>query len=135
MPHFIVEYTANLKDEVDIPALLRKANQTLMEQNGVFPIGGIRSRAIELVDYCIADGQPEYGFVHATLKIGSGRTPAAKAKVCEDLFALLKAHLFRDGDGQRPLALSMELYEFDEEGTYRHNTVHARFRKSEPKPQ
>ena len=29
----------------------------------------------------------------------------------------------------RYLALSMELYEYDERGTYKHNNVHARFRK------
>lgn len=71
--------------------------------------------------------------MHATLKIGSGRSPATKTKVCEDLFALLKVHFLGDGNAQRPLALSMELYEFDEEGTFRHNTLHARFRKSEPR--
>ena len=48
MAHLIVEYTANLKAEADIPALLEKANDVLIEQDGVFPIGGIRSRAIEL---------------------------------------------------------------------------------------
>lgn len=132
MPHFIVEYSANLRDEVDIPALLRQANQTLIAQNGVFPIGGIRSRAIQLTDYCIADGQPEYAFVHATLKIGSGRSQEAKTKVCEDLFALLKTHFIKGGAEPRPIAVSMELYEFDEDGTFRHNTLHARFRKSEP---
>jgi 5-carboxymethyl-2-hydroxymuconate isomerase len=134
VPHFIVEYTANIKHELDLPALLSKVNQTLIAQNGVFPIGGIRSRAIELVDYCIADGRPEYAFVHATLKIGSGRSPATKAKVCEELFALLKAELFKAGKEERPLALSMELYEFDEDGTYRYNPLHARFRKSETSP-
>ncbi|HWK74866.1 MAG TPA: 5-carboxymethyl-2-hydroxymuconate Delta-isomerase [Povalibacter sp.] len=131
MPHFIVEYTANIKDDLDIPKLLRQANETLIAQDGVFPIGGIRSRAIELKDYCIADGRPEYGFLHATLKIGHGRSAAVKNKVCEELFALLKQHLFAGDNAQRPLALSMELYEFDEDGTFRHNNLHARFRKNE----
>lgn len=130
MPHFIMEYSANVKEDVDIPALLRKVNQTLLAQNGVFPIGGIRSRAIELVDYCIADGDPQHAFVHVTLKIGAGRTAQAKAKVCEDLFALLKSHLFLEHK-PRPLSLSLELYEFNEESTYRYNTLHAHFRKKQ----
>ena len=50
MAHFIVEYTRNIAAEADIPALLRKANETLIAQANVFPIGGIRSRAIELAD-------------------------------------------------------------------------------------
>jgi 5-carboxymethyl-2-hydroxymuconate isomerase len=115
--------------EVNIPALLLEANRTLLAQGGVFPIGGIRSRAIELTQYCIADGSnPEYGFMHATLKIGTGRSPQVKAKVCEELFALMKQHLHA---GARPVALSMELYEFDEDGTFRHNPLHAHFRKAE----
>jgi len=36
---------------------------------GVFPTGGIRSRAVELKDYAIADSAADYAFVHATLKI------------------------------------------------------------------
>ena len=56
MPHFIVEYTDNLKAEGDIPGLLRKANQVLIAQGGVFKPGAVRSRAIELKDYCMADG-------------------------------------------------------------------------------
>ncbi len=78
MPHFVVEYTSNIKDEAHISQLLAKANQVLIEQGGLFPTGGIRSRAIELEEYCIADGQADYAFVHCNLKIGAGRTDAAK---------------------------------------------------------
>lgn len=127
MPHFIVEYTSNLKPDGDIPALLRKANATLLAQDGVFPPGAIRSRAIELVDYCMADDEEDYAFVHATLKIGAGRTPEAKKKACDAMFATIKEH-FAAQFASRYLALSMELYEFDEAGTYKHNNVHARFK-------
>jgi 5-carboxymethyl-2-hydroxymuconate isomerase len=34
---------------------------------------------------------------------------------------------------RRYLALSLEIYEFDEAGTWKHNNVHARFRKAPPK--
>jgi 5-carboxymethyl-2-hydroxymuconate isomerase len=129
VPHFIMEYTANLKEDINIPALLRQVNETLLAQGGVYPIGGIRARAIELKDYCIADGDPRYGFVHATLKIGAGRSAEVKDKTCADLFALLKSHLFPPGS-QRPCALSLELYEFAEEGTYRYNTLHAHLKSA-----
>lgn len=78
MPHIVVEYTANIRDDARIPALLRTINATLIAQGGVFPTGGIRSRAIELHDYCVADGTEDDAFVHVTLKIGSGRTDAQK---------------------------------------------------------
>ena len=34
MPHFIIEYTSNIKAEADIPKLLAKSNAILMAQNG-----------------------------------------------------------------------------------------------------
>ena len=42
----------------------------------------------------------------------------------------MKAH-FAALFATRYLALSMELYEFDERGTYKHNNVHARLKKPE----
>jgi 5-carboxymethyl-2-hydroxymuconate isomerase len=130
MPQITIEYTANLKAAADIPALLKKVNDTIIgQEGGIFPPGGTRSRAIELIDYRMADGAEDYAFVHATFKIGAGRTPAQKTRVCDDLFEVIKAH-FADLFATRYLALSMELYEYDERGTYKHNNVHARFRKS-----
>ncbi|MGA3156851.1 MAG: 5-carboxymethyl-2-hydroxymuconate Delta-isomerase [Steroidobacteraceae bacterium] len=133
MPHLIVEYTDNLKAEGDIPGLLRKANQALIAQGGVFKPGAVRSRAVELKDYCMADGAADYAFVHATLKIGAGRTSAEKAAACTALFEMMKAH-FAELYARRYLALSLELYEFDEGGTYKHNNVHARFAKPAATP-
>jgi 5-carboxymethyl-2-hydroxymuconate isomerase len=128
MPHLTYEYTANLRGEGDIPGLLRKSNQALIAQDGVFPIGAIRSRAIALEDWCMADGEADYAFVHGTLKIGAGRSAAQKQAACDALFAVVKDH-FADLYARRYLALSLELYEFDEAGTWKHNNVHARFRK------
>ncbi len=128
MPHFIVEYTDNLRADADISGLLRKVNAVLMAQGGVFPTGAIRSRAICLTDYFVADGTVDDAFVHATLKIGAGRDPAAKKKACDELFAMIRDH-FAGLYARRSLALSMELYEFDEGGTYKHNNIHARYRK------
>jgi len=128
MPHLVVEYTANLKDEGEIPALLKKANRVLIDQGSVFPIGGIRSRAIEINDWCIADGEDDYAFVHVTLKIGAGREDAVKRRATDALFEMIKAH-FADLFAKRYLALSMELVEFSEGGTYKHNNLHAKFRK------
>jgi 5-carboxymethyl-2-hydroxymuconate isomerase len=129
MPQIWIEYTGNIKAEADIPALLKKVNETIMGQDGsIFPPGGTRSRAIELTEYRMADGAEDYAFVHATFKIGAGRTPAQKKQVCDDIFDVLKAH-FAALFAKRYLAISMELYEYDERGTYKHNNVHARFRK------
>jgi len=131
MPQVTVEYTDNIKAAADIPLLLKKINDTIIgQEGGIFPPGGTRSRAIELTQYRMADGAADYAFVHVTFKIGAGRTEAQKKKVCDDLFDMMKAH-FAPLFATRYLALSMELYEYDERGTYKHNNVHARFRKPE----
>ena len=85
MPHLIYEYTDNLLPGADIPALLLKSNQVLIAQGGVLPIGGIRSRAIRLSEYCVADGTVDDAFVHAVLKIGAGRSEEVKKKAIKDL--------------------------------------------------
>ncbi|ABC34312.1 5-carboxymethyl-2-hydroxymuconate Delta-isomerase [Burkholderia thailandensis] len=128
MPHIIVEYTANIRDDARIPVLLKTINETLIAQGGVFPTGGIRSRAIELQDYCVADGTADDAFVHVTLKIGSGRDDATKKAACDALFDAIKAH-FAALYERRYLALSMELAEFSETGSYKHNNIHARYRR------
>lgn len=129
MAHFIVEYTHNIAADADIPGLLRKANEALIAQE-VYPIGGIRSRAIELTDWRMADGAEDYAFVHGTLKIGAGRSGEVRQRTADALFEVMKTH-FAGLYARRYLALSLEIYEFDEAGTWKHNNVHARFRREQ----
>lgn len=127
MPHFIIEYTDNIKDEADIPGLLKKINDVLISRSDVFPIGGIRSRAIELHDYRVADGAEDDAFVHGMLKIGGGRSEADKKSACDALFDVMKDH-FAELFAKRYLALSMELVEF-QTATYKQNNIHQRYKK------
>ncbi|MGI9025215.1 MAG: 5-carboxymethyl-2-hydroxymuconate Delta-isomerase [Burkholderiaceae bacterium] len=131
MPHVVIEYTDNLRADADIAALLKKTNALLIEQRTdagpVFPIGGIRSRAIALTEYGIADGGADDAFVHVTVKIGAGRDAATKKRAFDALFAMLEEH-FADLYARRGLALSMEVVEFSEAGTWKHNNIHERFK-------
>ncbi len=131
MPHLIYEITDNLDTaEADIQGLLQKSNQVLIDQGGVFPTGGIRSRVIWLKDYCVADGaQPSDAFVHATLKIGAGRSDEAKKKTGDELFALLSEH-FAACFERHGVALSMEIAEFSDAGTWKKNNIHPRYKKN-----
>ena len=129
MPHLIYEYTDNLDAEADIKGLLLKSNQVLIAQGGVLPIGGIRSRAIRLTDYCVADGTVDDAFVHAVLKMGAGRSDEVKKKIGDDLFKMISEH-FAAIYAKRTLALSMEIVEFSEAGTWKQNNIHARYKKT-----
>lgn len=128
MPHIIVEYTDNITAQADIPRLLKKINEVLISRAPLFPVGGIRSRAIELHDYYVADGTEDDAFVHVTLKIGAGRSEEDKKATCDEMFEMIKEH-FAGLFASRYLALSMELVEFSEAGTYKHNNIHARYKK------
>ncbi len=127
MPHLIYEYTDNLDADADIAGLLLKSNRILIDQGGVYPIGGIRSRAIRLTDYCVADGTGDDAFVHATLKIGAGRSDAVRQQTGDALFAMIATH-FAAVQARRFLALSLEIVEFSEAGTWKLNNIHPRYR-------
>ncbi|HDC4612825.1 TPA: 5-carboxymethyl-2-hydroxymuconate Delta-isomerase [Enterobacter cloacae] len=125
MPHFIAECTDNIREQADLPGLFAKVNEALAA-TGIFPIGGIRSRAHWLDTWQMADGKQEYAFVHMTLKIGAGRSLESWEEVGEMLFALIKAH-FANLMAARYLALSFELDELHPTLNYKQNNVHALF--------
>ncbi|HCM9559706.1 TPA: 5-carboxymethyl-2-hydroxymuconate Delta-isomerase [Enterobacter cloacae subsp. cloacae] len=126
MPHFIAECTDNIREQADLPGLFAKVNEALAA-TGIFPIGGIRSRAHWLDTWQMADGKQEYAFVHMTLKIGAGRSLESREEVGEMLFALIKAH-FANLMAARYLALSFELDELHPTLNYKQNNVHALFK-------
>ena len=125
MPHFIAECTDNIREQADLPGLFAKVNEALAA-TGIFPIGGIRSRAHWLDTWQMADGKHDYAFVHMTLKIGAGRSLESREEVGEMLFALIKAH-FANLMAARYLALSFELDELHPTLNYKQNNVHALF--------
>ena len=86
MPHFIAECTDNIREQADLPGLFAKVNEALAA-TGIFPIGGIRSRAHWLDTWQMADGRQDYAFVHMTLKIGAGRSLESRQDVGDMLFA------------------------------------------------
>ncbi|WP_375602490.1 5-carboxymethyl-2-hydroxymuconate Delta-isomerase [Enterobacter hormaechei] len=126
MPHFIAECTDNIREQADLPGLFAKVNEALAA-TGIFPLGGIRSRAHWLDTWQMADGKHDYAFVHMTLKIGAGRSLESREAVGEMLFALIKTH-FAALMAERYLALSFELDELHPTLNYKQNNVHALFK-------
>jgi 5-carboxymethyl-2-hydroxymuconate isomerase len=137
VPHLTLEYSANLAGEDSISDLCGKLARCLAhcrdsqrEDNPpLFPLGGIRVRALRCEQYCIADGRPDAAFLHANLKIGAGRSEAARNATGNALFDLIKQHFAAQFDA-RGLALSLEINEFSEAGTWKHNNLHARLKAS-----
>lgn len=122
MPHIVVEYSANLRPRVDLPALLRTLHDTAIA-TGVFPYGGTRTRAVARTDYLIADGHPDNAFVHVTLRIGHGRTLEVRKAAGQQVFDALCAALAPVQE-RTPLAISFEVQEIDPVLNFKRNNLH-----------
>lgn len=122
MPHVIVEYSANLAGRIDIRALVDQLHHSALG-TGIFPLGGLRTRAEEREIYRIADGHPDNGFVHVTMWVGHGRSAetrrVAAQKVFDDLVAFLKPCF-----DASPLGISLNMQELDEVLNFKHNNLH-----------
>ena len=123
MPHFIVEYSSNLENEIHFDHLFENIHKTLGE-SGVFPLGGIRSRAIRMDHYRIADAQHDYAFIHILLKVGSGRPIDVRKKEADKLFTVIE-EFFKPLHDKRLLAITFEMQEIDPVLTYKKNNIHA----------
>ena len=122
MPHLIVEYSANIEDQIALDALLDKLH-TCALGTGVFPLGGLRVRAHRADHFRIADKAPDNGFVHVTALIGHGRPLDVQQRAAEELFAVLTKHLEPLYD-KSPLALSLNVQEFHPVLNFKKNNLH-----------
>jgi 5-carboxymethyl-2-hydroxymuconate isomerase len=129
MPHFTIEYSANLDKRVDMAKVVEIVRNAAV-QTGIFPLGGIRVRAIRCEQYAIADGNPNLGFLDMVLRLGEGRDLATRKKAGEHIFKALSAHLdpvFAQGK----FALSFDMQINDKETSWKRNNIHEAL-KAEP---
>jgi len=120
MPHIIVEYSANLEGAMDVQGLLNGLHQAMIE-TGVADTAAIRTRAVRLENYCVADRHPKNGFVQITVRMREGRPKEAYQKVAENLMAAAEKSLDR-AFASHPMQLALEIHEITQL-TLRRNTV------------
>ena len=122
MPHFTLEYSANLDDRVDMAEVVEVVCKAAVE-TGIFPLGGIRVRAIRCEHSAIADGRPHFGFLDMVLRLGEGRDLATRKKAGEHIFKALSAYLdpvFKESK----FALSFDIQINDKEMSWKRNNIH-----------
>jgi len=122
MPHFTIEYSANLDQHVDMGAVVEVVRKAAVE-TGSFPLGGIRVRAIRCEHYAIADGQPHFAFLDMVLRLGEGRDLATRKNAGEHIFKVLSAYLdpvFKESK----FALSFDMQINDKETSWKRNNIH-----------
>ncbi|ABD06415.1 5-carboxymethyl-2-hydroxymuconate isomerase [Rhodopseudomonas palustris HaA2] len=122
MPHFTIEYSANLEDRVEMAAVVELVRGTAIE-TGIFPVGGVRVRAIRCEHYAIADGRAGFAFLAMLLRLGEGRDLAARKRAGEHIFSELSRYLdplFAD----EGFALSFDMQINDKETSWKRNSIH-----------
>ncbi|MCS3447942.1 MULTISPECIES: 5-carboxymethyl-2-hydroxymuconate Delta-isomerase [Bradyrhizobium] len=122
MPHFTLEYSANLDDLVDMGATVELVRKAAVE-TGIFPLGGIRVRAVRCEHYAIADGRKNYGFLDMVLRLGEGRDLATRKKAGEHIFNALSAHLDPVFANSK-FALSFDMQINDKDTSWKRNNIH-----------
>jgi len=127
MPHFTIEYSANLDGRIDLAKFCEAVRQAVLG-TGIFETGAVRVRAVRCDHYAIADADPANSFLDVSLRIGSGRDLETRKKIGDQLFAAMSellAPLFAD----KHFALSLEIREIDPQLSYKKNSIHERLRK------
>ena len=94
MPHFVLEYSDNILEEVDFKDFFERLH-TLLVENGPFKLSAIKSRAIRHRQFCVADGKDSNAFVHLTLSIFKGRDLSIRQAVGEKILSFLKGEFAR----------------------------------------
>jgi 5-carboxymethyl-2-hydroxymuconate isomerase len=122
MPHFTIEYSANIDALVDMGEVVEVVRKAAVE-TGIFPLGGIRVRAIKCEHYAIADGRPSFGFLDMVLRLGEGRDLATRKKAGEHIFKALSAHL-DPVFASNKFALSFDMQINDKETSWKRNDIH-----------
>jgi 5-carboxymethyl-2-hydroxymuconate isomerase len=124
MPHIVVEYSANLEEELDIRALLQKIHAAVLA-SGVFKVGAVRTRAERREVYLIADGDPDNAFIHIEIRMAPGRDATERKSVAQGVLDTIAAET-RDVFARAGLGLSVEVREIDNSASVRLNNLHER---------
>ncbi|OUJ14770.1 5-carboxymethyl-2-hydroxymuconate Delta-isomerase [Acetobacter sp. DsW_063] len=126
MPHLSIEYSANLRDSVDLTTLCVRLRDAILE-TGLFEVGAVRVRAFEASAWAVADMLPENAFIDMSFRIGEGRTFDEKRRAGEAIFST--AAMVTESLLERPnFALSLEIREIDSRLSWKKNSMHGRLR-------
>ncbi len=111
MPHFHIDYSANLEERMDIAAFCECIRMAAIE-TGIFPLAGIRVRAIRANHVVMADGNPDHAYLDLSIRLRAGRTVQAKTEATAHIFAAAEAFC-ADVQATSSFMLSLEMRDID----------------------
>jgi 5-carboxymethyl-2-hydroxymuconate isomerase len=127
MPHFVIEYSANLEPDIGLRAIVDAVHKSAVD-SGLFKIGGIRVRTLRHEIYKIADGNPEHAFLHVRANILEGRSVEDRERLGQTTLAAVDA-LLATARERRGIALSVEVSEISHNMSFKKNSLHAQLGK------
>ncbi len=123
MPHLLVEYSANLEEEIAIQELVGKVHEAALA-TGIFEAAAVRTRAQRRDVYTIADGHKDNSFVAIWVTIGEGRNEETRKQLGKVIFDAVCSHMEKVSN-TKALAISLEVQEIDSTAAFRKNNLHA----------
>lgn len=135
MPHVVIQYSANLETEVDMPGLCRAIAAALIEQKDeaggpLFPPGGTRVLAYPAQVYAVADNKDDYGFCYINIRVAAGRTHASLKRSGDAVLAKVQAR-FAEAFAKDCIGVTIQIDESGPGQVYdaRHSNLHPLFEK------
>lgn len=125
MPHLAVQYSSNIS-AARMQAFCNGLHGVIAA-NGLFPLAGIRVRAIACEVFAIADLHIDNAFVDMIFHIAAGRSEADRANAGRQIMAF--AETFFAAELARPhFALSLEITEISRGMSWKANPMHTRLK-------
>lgn len=121
MPHQIIEYSANLDEDMRVDELVAALHETAKGIDAL-PIGGLRTRAVARQHFAVADGHPDNSFINVTLRMARGRTLEVRKDAGERLFKAL-CDFIEPIFNERPVSLSYEIQEIRPETRWMQSNI------------
>ena len=111
MPHFVLEYSDNIIDEINVDLFFQELHEVLVNV-GSFPMSAIKSRAIKHSMFRVADGNDKNVFIHLSLAILAGKDSDFLQEISSKLFEVLK-YSFSKTIQEVPHSVTFEIRELN----------------------
>jgi 5-carboxymethyl-2-hydroxymuconate isomerase len=125
MPHLEIQHSTNVAS--DHMQVLCDELLSVLVSTKLYPLGGIRVRALPCPAASIADRHPHNAFADLVFRIGAGRSEADKKKTGELLMQAAEAHFATELTSPH-FALSLEIIEIDPVFSWKTNSIHPRLK-------
>jgi 5-carboxymethyl-2-hydroxymuconate isomerase len=111
MPHLTLEYSGNIKEQIDASDLFLPLHQVLVEAASI-AIEKCKSRTVRLDEYTIGAGGAQKAFVHLSIRFLEGRPLQLKQDIGHRCLAILQKYFARSF-AEQDLQISIEIQDIE----------------------